>query len=237
MSNIYSFKGEAKREVYELIHKNLRPLPQKPDGSFDEFSDEFNDNEVDALRHAYVSGVYTIEYGENIANLLGKLNEILNFHSSETGRLSENMDLWNNSIGRDYGKISKSRSHLFDLLLLALKRGELITNLEDNRRYKGDKLIKRRQNNLVIVIKESTTGENLEFLDIDSKRVMSKDQFIAEIKQGNYPKYSIRNINGTEVPVSNQDRFDFNNLGRAILRSATPKVLQPSKLVNLTNYR
>ena len=42
-------------------------------------------NDVDALRHAYVSGVFTMEYSSLVARILGDMNEFrLNF-----GQLSE----------------------------------------------------------------------------------------------------------------------------------------------------
>ena len=37
----------------------------------------FQHNDVDAFRHAYVSGVFTQEYGENAAEVFGRLNEFL----------------------------------------------------------------------------------------------------------------------------------------------------------------
>jgi len=36
---------------------------------------------------------------------------------------------------------------------------------------------------------------------------MNKDEFVREIKNGNYPKYHIRNINNIETPISNPDDY------------------------------
>jgi hypothetical protein len=49
----------------------LRKLPKNQDGTINEFSEGFDDNDVDALRHAYVSGVFTQEYGELSADIFG----------------------------------------------------------------------------------------------------------------------------------------------------------------------
>ena len=67
----------AQKESYNLFDKNLRPLPRKSDGTFDTASEEFSDNDVDALRHAYVSGVFTMEYSSLVARVLGDINELL----------------------------------------------------------------------------------------------------------------------------------------------------------------
>lgn len=72
MSNILDLKNNAKIEIYNYIDRNLRMLSRSADGSFDELQDGYVDNDVDALRHAYVSGIYTMRYGSNVANILGR---------------------------------------------------------------------------------------------------------------------------------------------------------------------
>ncbi len=104
MFKIYTLKDDSKLEIYELIDKNIRKLPTNEDGSFNEFSNGFQDNDIDALRHAYVSGVYTMEYNEEVAEKLGRLQELVFSDSSSAHPHAENMDLWNNAIGRKYGK-------------------------------------------------------------------------------------------------------------------------------------
>ena len=95
MIKIYLLKSETRLEVYQFIDTYFRKLPRNSAGDFDELADGFADNDVDALRHAYASGVYTMEYGETTADILGGLNELTNFDSSPTGPSSQNMDLWN----------------------------------------------------------------------------------------------------------------------------------------------
>ncbi|MBT4791877.1 MAG: hypothetical protein HON90_09925 [Halobacteriovoraceae bacterium] len=213
MVRIYTLKEEAKNEAYEFIHKYLRKLPRNDDGSFNEFASGFNDNDVDALRHAYVSGVYTMEYSDDTAEKLGRLQELVFADSSSTHPQSENMDLWNNSVGRKYGKKAKTREELFKLLHEALKNGELIENPNDLRKYKGEKFLKRIPKSLVIKIEESKSGENILFYDINTKKIMSKEEFLAAIKFDKYPNYSFKTVDGVEVPISKRDRFKFNNLG------------------------
>jgi hypothetical protein len=179
MVKIYTLKDEAKIEAYELIEKYLRKLPKYEDGSFNELTDEFGDNDVDALRHAYVSGVYVMEYSGDTAEKLGRLQELVFFDSSSAHPQSENMDLWNNSVGRKYGKKSKDREQLFRFLMEALKEGELIISPDDERKYKGEKFLKRKPKSLVINIKENKTGSNILFYDVSQKVVMTKKEFIA----------------------------------------------------------
>lgn len=138
MVNIYTLKEEAKTEAYEYINKYLRKLSRNEDGSFNEFAAGFADNDVDALRHAYVSGVYTMEYSADTAERLGRLQELVFTDSSSAHPQSENMDLWNNAVGRKYGKKAKSREELFKFLIEALKNGELIITPDDKRKYKDE---------------------------------------------------------------------------------------------------
>lgn len=213
MVKIYTLKEEAKNEAYEFINKNLRKLPRNEDGSFNEFADGFSDNDVDALRHVYVSGVYTMEYSEDTAERLGRLQELVFKDSSSPHPKSENMDLWNNAVGRNYGKKANSRDELFKFLMEALKAGELIITPDDERKYKGEKYLKRKPKSLVIKIKENKTGANILFYDLSKNVVMTKEEFIIQIKAEKYPKYSIRIVDGEEIPFSKRDRFKFNNLG------------------------
>ncbi len=159
------------------------------------------------MRHAFISGVYTIEYNEC------RLNELTTVDSQSNSAVSENMDLWNNAVGRFYGKKAKTWDALYLDLMKALKARELIIDLNDPRKYKGDKKIKRLPKSFVIKIKENRTGANTEFLDVRSKLIMSKDDFILAIRKGKYPGYAIRKHFSGEFPYSTRDRFSFNNLG------------------------
>lgn len=212
LPKIYTLKNEAQTEVYNWFDKEIRPLPKKADGTVNEFAEGLVDNDVDALRHAYVSGVYTLEFSEQTAEVMGRLNEFVGFNSSSSSIGSENMDLWNNNIGRIKARQAKNRRELYDLLIKSLRGGELIIDPKDTRKYKGSKLIKKMPKSFVIKIKENKTGANLEFLDVRQRIVLSKEKFIEDIKAGKYLGYAVRKHPGGEFPYSKRDKFRFNNL-------------------------
>ena len=218
IKDFYNLKDKAEGEIYILVDKHLRSLPKKGDGTIDGGSEAVMNNDVDALRHAYVSGVYTMEYSEWAAEFLGDLWEQNPFSYIGQSRPGEenakNMDLWNNAVGRRYGKKSKTREELFWHLMEALKKGELIIDLRDKRRYPSDAdLLKKAPLKEVVVIRESETGANLLFLDTKKKLVFSRESFVAMIKGGQYPGYEIRLINEVEYPASKADGILTNNLG------------------------
>ena len=96
-------KKEACLEGYRYFDSNIRSLPRKIDGSFDESNSIFVNSDVDAFRHAYVSAIFTHEYGSNVAELFGRLNELTSIFSPGSSPGEKNMDLWNNAVGRRYG--------------------------------------------------------------------------------------------------------------------------------------
>lgn len=207
---------EARREIYLLINKHLRKLPKNPDGTINFFGEGLADNDVDALRHAYVSGVFTQEYSESAADIFGRLYETFfgGTLSSSNSENSTNMDLWNNKVGRLYGKKSKTRKELFRNLLKALKNGELIIDPNtDQRKFGGDGAIKDDVKNIIIVLQESKKGKNRTFYDPVKNQVMNKKDFVALIKDGTYSNYEIRVILGDEIPSSRRDGSIINNLG------------------------
>ena len=65
----------------------------------------------------------------------------------------------------------------------------------------------------ITVTNESNTGRNENFHDNFFNLDMDRKQFVKQIKQGNYPNYHVRNINGIDTPVSNPDKTRNNNLG------------------------
>ena len=65
----------------------------------------------------------------------------------------------------------------------------------------------------ITVTQESNTGRNECFHDNFTGANMTRNQFVNQIKQGNYENYHVRNINGVDTPVSNPDNTRNNNLG------------------------
>lgn len=213
MTKIYTLKNEAQNQLYEWLDKEHRPMPKKVDGSIDPYGPGLVDNEIDAFRHAFVSGVYTIEFSDQTAEIMGRLNELKDIDSSSSSSGAENMDLWNNALGRTIGKRSKTWRDLYESLKKEMKDGNLILTPNDARKYRGKKIIKLLPKTFVIKIKENKTGANINFLDVRKHVVMSKDEFIQAIRNGAYPGYAIRKQQSGEFPFSTRDKFSFNNLG------------------------
>ena len=204
-----TLRAEAQAEVYLYIDKYYKKLP-KVDGRITGIGSEFLDNDVDALRHSYASGVFTQEYGEDLANLFGQVNEWAPGVGSSTSYSSEskNMDLWNNAVGRKYGKKTRSRLKLFKFLIKALEKGELITNPDkDPRKFKGRVFNLNSLQDKLIVIKESKKGKNLKYFDFKKMQILSREEFVSEIERGQYPKYEIRIIKGENTPVSKKNKI------------------------------
>ena len=108
----------ARQEAYIYFDKNIRELPRKKEGSFDESTREMSNNDADAFRHAYVSGIFTQEKGEMKANLAGVYNEIKGTNPIN----QQNMDLWNNAVGRKYGKLAKTREELAGVIKKIIRK-------------------------------------------------------------------------------------------------------------------
>lgn len=217
MEELLKIKSEAENEAYQYFNDNIRPLPKTSEGKWDFSSGKFIDNDVDAFRHAYVSGVFTQKFGEHAANALGLLNEFDGDFKRDQSLEQKNMDLWNNQIGRKYGKLTQSRKDLAKLLQAALFANELITTIDkkkDPRVYQESDYYKAIDpNKPVIVLEESETGRNKIFLDLIQGTTMSQEDFIENISSGLYPGYSIANINDIPTPISKPDDITTNNLG------------------------
>lgn len=66
---------EARVEAYDYFDQNIRKLPRGANGKIKIVGPAVDDNDVDAFRHTYVSGVFTQKFGEKTANFFGLLNE------------------------------------------------------------------------------------------------------------------------------------------------------------------
>ncbi len=208
-------KNEAKKEAYVYFDRNIRRLPKNKDGSIDDFAAGFDDNDVDAFRHAYVSGVFTQEYGNKVANWLGLANEYSPeaLYSNSASPGSRNMDLWNNKVGRKYGKKTRGRKTLLKLVHKALKNGELIVDLQDTREFTGPTTAPKRLSKPIVSLSKSETGRNQIFYDIQKKVEFTREELVAQIFAGAYPGYSVKVIRGIETPVSKRDGRITNNIG------------------------
>ena len=64
---------EARDEAYEYFDKNVRELPKDSEGEINSAAVGLSDNDIDAFRHAYVSGVFTQIYSEETADIFGRI--------------------------------------------------------------------------------------------------------------------------------------------------------------------
>lgn len=215
MINIKTLKTEAEREAYDYFNKNIRPLVMKEKGEIDLLKNTLFDTDIDAFRHAYVSGVFTLELDANKAAFWGWVNEVFpgGGSSGQSAESSKNMDYWNNEVGRKYGKQAKSKRELAEFLKKALENGELIISLDDPRKFGGETSFQFDSNKPVIVLKESETGRNELFCDLSNGTVFDRESFASAIKDGEYPGYLIASIDGLATPMSKPDDIKSNNLG------------------------
>jgi hypothetical protein len=176
-------KEECRQAAYEYFDKNIRSLPKDKDGNFKITQEEFYNNDVDAFRHAYTGSIFTLVYNALISDLAGIYNEIKGTNPVN----QQNMDLWNNAVGRKYGKNDTlSRKEIADLIKKALEKGELIVDSNDPREYKGLRHFNYDPKKPVTVIQESKTGRNEIFLDLSNGDVMDRESFVSVIESGLY---------------------------------------------------
>ena len=208
-AQLYEIKEQSRRESYDYFDQNIRELPKNNSGEYIVTEKEFYNNDVDAFRHAYTSGVYTQMFFPLFADLLGIANEIFGDNKVE----AQNMDLWNNSIGREYGEKTSTKDQLADELKKALARGELITAPNDPREYKVLRHFNYDPEKPVQVIQESESGRNEYFFDCSTGDILDRATFVAAIESGLYPGYNTATIDGIETPMSKPDKVTSNNLG------------------------
>jgi hypothetical protein len=85
--------------------------------------------------------------------------------------------------------------------------------LEDPRKNTETLPTKAEGEHSVIRLKENENGSNEYFYDFTTPKILSRSDFVAEIKAGRYPGYGVRRVNGAEYPFSKRDRDPSNNLG------------------------
>ena len=105
---------------YSYYSTLIGPIPLNENGKR-----MVHNNEVDAWRHAFVSGYFTIKYGESVASILGIVNEIKGEIINAQSFDELNMDMFNNEVGREYASHFSSVETFVQELANVLKRGEL----------------------------------------------------------------------------------------------------------------
>lgn len=86
------------KNYFELAKKYQKKYKLKMNGNFGQ------DDETDAFRHAFASSDISIRNAELLANAGGLANEIFDALVMEQTNERQNMDLYNNSVGRDIAK-------------------------------------------------------------------------------------------------------------------------------------
>ena len=81
--------------------------------------------------------------------------------------------------------------------------------MEDKRKYKGDKSIKRKPQSFVIKIKENKTGANTEFLDVHRKVVMSKPEFIEANQRRKISRIRSKETSLRRISLFNERQIQF----------------------------
>ena len=215
MKNVFKLKNEARDEAYEYFDKKIHNLPKGKNGEVDQFANGLADNDVDAFRHAYVSGIFERELGDVGASFWGWVNEEFpgGGSSGQNSEASKNMDYWNNAVGRKYGKQARSKKDLAELLKKALENGEMIISLDDLRKFNNKTSFQFDPNKPVIVLKENETGRNELFCDLSTGEIFERETFVGAIEEGRYPGYSIASIDVLMTPMSKPDGIASNNLG------------------------
>ncbi|MBT6120823.1 hypothetical protein HOH45_05085 [bacterium] len=203
------FVDKYRQEAYVYFDKNICELPRKESGEFNESGGGMQNNDADAFRHAYVSGVMTQIFSEPISEKMGLVVE----WRGKNPENQKNMDLWNNSVGRKYGKQANTKEELADFLKQALENGELILSLDDLRKYEGKTSLQIDDEKPVVVLKENETGRNEVFLNLLKGEVMDREAFVSSIEGGEYSGYNIASINNIATPISKPDQVSSNNLG------------------------
>lgn len=93
----------------------------------------------DAFRHAFVSGALSMNASEDYAHFFGDLYEVLTWNSNTPSE--RNMDLWNNSVGRELSAIAEDEDDLAYLIYLAITSGTTINEPADERDYEGENVV------------------------------------------------------------------------------------------------
>ncbi len=144
-------------------------------------SDTWN-NESDAFKHAFMQAIIQFEWGNLASNTVSILHEIDGNINNNQDKSEENMDLWNNAIGREIGRkikhtvMLKKKSDypkekiedmIAEEIVKRMKKGDLITNPGDKRSYL--KKIRGSQTGFAVNIPENKifTAEEIDKMPLD----------------------------------------------------------------------
>jgi len=102
-------------------------------------------NEADAFKHTFMQARSTVIYGASISKIFADLHERNGNKYYSQSKGEENMDRWNNAVGREIGEEIKNKNYsneeIDDLIakkvMERMRAGKLITHTSDKRKYTG----------------------------------------------------------------------------------------------------
>lgn len=106
-----------------------------------------HNNEADAFKHALMSAYLSIENGKSYSKMASDWHEYVDGYKGPPDE--RNMDLWNNSIGREIAEkikwqlgdsynnytLQEKLDFVSDEIIKKMEKGELITNPNDKRKF------------------------------------------------------------------------------------------------------
>lgn len=138
--NKATFNEDVLKQTYKYQNRHGFKMGTGEEGT--------HNNEADAFKHAFMQAYATFSWWRNGAKALGDYHEFIEGFNGPKGE--RNMDLWNNSIGREVAEnlkkilgrkfnnysIKELSDMASDIIIEKMKNGELITNPDDKRSYK-----------------------------------------------------------------------------------------------------
>jgi hypothetical protein len=149
----------------------------------------------DAMRHAYVTGRFSEEYGSVAGQAYGLAHEI----SHPNDKLERDMDLHNNRMGAQYSGETTTPRELYDRVIEGYVAGELVEapGLKPSAEYKNlDKVDPESKAGKIVSEMDRQLGGNS-----DTTRIVA-----AAVDQGmNNPTYAVKVNDGYVVGTGNPD--------------------------------
>jgi len=193
-------KRQIEQEAYQAYERlSGQVLARREDGSF---RSQGHNDELDAFRHAYVSGRVTqVAWDQQwIARKFGNDAEIGPAHPNDP--YEHRMDLWNNEAGRRLGDAAADPQTLARNVYAALRNGELVSGLGDPRLrqlFPDDPRLARPQGDPQ---RELVTAADVDHINRDAVRLMdqARDRF-----PGPHPDRAYFNALRGQLPASVSD--------------------------------
>ena len=202
-------RNEARFQCYVYFDKNIRALPKNKNGEFIE-DNTFVDSDIDAFRHACVSGIFTMRFGNRPALIFGWLQE---FFFPSGGPAGKAMDIWNNRKGRDAAKGLKSENSLFKKIDKMLQQDELATSPNDPRLFGAELEINPiPHTGRFIRLGAPASGTDLTYFELSTQTQYTRKQLVSFIQAGKVPEYCLRKLGKRWYPVAKPDASSENNL-------------------------